>query len=70
MKRRSHFNVFIAATLIAGFTLSACGIRGELKTPPPVWGEDIRTPEQKAEAAKKDGKPQSIITNLTPEPSE
>jgi len=48
MKRRSHLNALISATLIAGFALSACGIRGELKTPPPVWGDDNRTAEQKA----------------------
>ena len=70
MKRRSHFNAFIAAMLIAGFTLSACGIRGELKTPPPVWGEDMRTPEEIADAAKKDSKPKSTITIQTPEPAE
>ena len=69
MKRRPHFNALIAATLIAGFTLSACGIRGELKTPPPVWGDDNRTPEQKAEAAKK-GKSKSGITIQAPEPVE
>jgi len=69
MKRRSHFNALIAATLIGGFALSSCGIRGDLKTPPPVWGEDNRTSEQKAEAAKK-GQSGSGITIQAPEPVE
>jgi len=69
MKRRPHFNTVIAATLIAGFALSACGIRGELKTPPPVWGEDNRTAEQKAEDAK-DGTSKSGIRIDAPEPVE
>jgi predicted small lipoprotein YifL len=69
MKRRSHFNALIAATLIGGFALSSCGIRGELKTPPPVWGEDVRSAEQKAEDAKK-GKSGSGIVIQAPEPVE
>lgn len=69
MKRRSHFNALIAATLIGGFALSACGIRGELKTPPPAWGDDNRTAEQKAEDAR-DGKSGSGITIQAPEPVE
>lgn len=69
MKRRLNFNALIAATLIAGCTLSACGIRGDLKTPPPLWGEDTRTAEQKAEAAKDDS-PKSGIPVDAPEPVE
>jgi len=69
MKRRSKFNSLIALTLIAGFMLSACGIRGELKTPPPVWGQDTRSPEQKAEDAK-DGTSENSITIQAPEPVE
>ena len=69
MKRRPHFNALLAATLIAGFALSACGIRGELKTPPPIWGEDNRTAEQKAEDAK-NGKSSSGIEVEAPEPVE
>ncbi len=48
MKRRPNFNALIAATLITGFALSACGIRGDLKTPPPLWGEDSRSAGQQA----------------------
>jgi len=69
MKRRPNFNALIAATLIAGFALSSCGIRGELKTPPPVWGEDIRTAEQKAEDAK-DETSESGIRIEAPDPVE
>jgi len=69
MKRRPHFNALVAATLIAGFALSACGIRGELSTPPPIWGEDTRTPEQKAEDAQ-DNTSESGITIQAPEPVE
>ena len=61
MKRRQQFSTSIALTLIAGFTLSACGIRGELKTPPPVWGDDIRSEEQKAEDAQSDKAESGII---------
>lgn len=69
MKRRTHYNALIAATLISAFALSACGIRGELKTPPPIWGEDNRTEKQKAEDAK-DDTPQGGILIDAPEPVE
>ena len=69
MKRRPNFNTLIALSLIAGFALSACGIRGDLKTPPPVWGDDNRTAEQKAEAAK-DGTSRSGIEIQAPDPVE
>ncbi|WP_409433375.1 LPS translocon maturation chaperone LptM [Litorimonas sp. RW-G-Af-16] len=36
-------NALILA-IAASFALSACGIKGELKTPPPVWGEEKPTP--------------------------
>ena len=67
MKRRSQFNALIATTLVAAFALSACGIRGELKTPPPLWGDDNRTSEQKAQDAR-DGKSRSGIKIEAPEP--
>jgi len=69
MKRRPNFNALIALTLVASFALSACGIRGELKTPPPIWGDDNRSPEQKAEDAK-EGTSESGITIQAPEPVE
>ncbi len=30
---------FLSLTLAAALFLSACGIKGELETPPPIWGE-------------------------------
>ena len=29
----------IIATLISSFVLVGCGIKGDLKTPPPLWGD-------------------------------
>lgn len=52
MKRRQLSARLLCLALITGFTLSACGIRGDLKTPPPLWGEDIRTDAQKAEVER------------------
>lgn len=69
MKRRPHRNTLILTTLIAGFALSACGIRGDLKTPPPLWGEDTRTAEQKADAAKDEVSGGGIVIDA-PEPIE
>lgn len=69
MTRRIHSKTLIAATLIGAFALSACGIRGDLKTPPPVWGDDNRTAEQKAEDAR-DGTSGTGITIQAPEPVE
>jgi len=52
MKRRTLSIRLVSLSLIAGFALSACGIKGDLKTPPPLWGEDIRSEAQKAEVEK------------------
>jgi len=52
MKRRQFSARLISLSLVAGFALSACGIKGELQTPPPLWGEDIRTEAQKADAER------------------
>ena len=38
--------------LLISFALSACGVRGELETPPPLWGDKEKseqTEEQPAE---------------------
>lgn len=32
--------------LATPFVLGACGLRGDLKTPPPIWGEDKRSDEE------------------------
>ena len=29
----------ILSAVISGFALGACGVKGELKTPPPLWGD-------------------------------
>jgi predicted small lipoprotein YifL len=61
MKRRTDYKTIIALSLIAGFALSACGIRGDLKTPPPIWGEDIRSAAEKAEDAKTEPSENGLI---------
>jgi len=35
-----------ALALVTGFALSACGSRGTLKTPPPIWGDGITAPAE------------------------
>lgn len=52
MKRRNISARIICLTLIAGSVLGACGIKGDLQTPAPLWGEDIRSEAQKAEDAR------------------
>ena len=34
--------------LAAALVLSGCGIRGDLERPPPFWGADDRTDEERA----------------------
>jgi predicted small lipoprotein YifL len=35
-------------TVLGGvLVLSACGVRGDLERPPPAWGEDMRTDEER-----------------------
>jgi predicted small lipoprotein YifL len=34
--------------LAAVLLISGCGIRGDLERPPPVWGPDERTDEERA----------------------
>jgi predicted small lipoprotein YifL len=33
-------------------TLSACGIKGDLKTPPPLWGDKAKVEKSKQEPSK------------------
>lgn len=54
MKTRTHIARLIALILVGGFVLSACGIRGELKTPPPLWGDKSEPQEQTDDKAKTD----------------
>ena len=38
--RRNSFNLYLTLALLLGsVSLTACGIKGPLKTPPPLWGE-------------------------------
>ncbi|MEO1039868.1 MAG: lipoprotein [Pseudomonadota bacterium] len=44
------------ALLLAGaLALSACGIRGDLERPAPIWGEDMRTDEERAHETEDEG---------------
>ena len=52
MIRHTHFRRLIALALASSFVLSACGIRGSLETPPPLWGEDTRTQAEIESEAK------------------
>ena len=38
----------LALVLAGALTASACGIRGDLERPPPAWGEDLRTDDERA----------------------
>lgn len=37
----------VAFALCTALVLAGCGLRGELKTPPPMWGDDERTDSEK-----------------------
>ena len=39
--------ICLFSALGAVLVLSACGVRGDLERPPPVWGEDQRTDEER-----------------------
>ena len=39
--------IVLLCALGAVFLLSACGIRGDLERPGPIWGEDERTQEER-----------------------
>lgn len=41
--------------LLAGFLMTGCGIRGDLERPPPVWGPDERTDEERAHETEDEG---------------
>ena len=46
---RNNFARIAMFALLGAFALGACGIKGELQTPPPLWGDK----DAKAEAEKK-----------------
>jgi predicted small lipoprotein YifL len=40
--------ICVLSALGAACVLSACGVRGDLERPPPLWGEDLRSPAERA----------------------
>jgi len=40
--------------VFAVLMLTGCGIRGDLERPPPVWGPDERTEEERAHETQQD----------------
>jgi predicted small lipoprotein YifL len=40
--------ICVLSALGAMCVLSACGVRGDLERPPPLWGEDLRSPAERA----------------------
>ena len=47
----------ILMLLAAGLVITGCGVRGDLERPPPLWGPDERTADERAhedEGAKAD----------------
>ncbi len=38
------------AALVGAFALGACGIKGKLDTPPPLWGDKTKKVEKKQES--------------------
>ncbi|PHQ66787.1 MAG: argininosuccinate lyase [Robiginitomaculum sp.] len=55
---RNHFVHKLTLTALLGVfalgTLAACGIKGDLKTPPPIWGDKSQTDKTKAEKSKQE----------------
>ncbi|MCF6275663.1 MAG: hypothetical protein L3J05_07855 [Robiginitomaculum sp.] len=55
---RNRFAHRLSVTTLLGVfalgTVSACGIKGELKTPPPIWGDKAQTEKTQAEKTEMD----------------
>jgi predicted small lipoprotein YifL len=48
MKNANTRNIFaktVTIVLIGAFALGACGIKGDLQTPPPLWGDKDKQAE-------------------------
>ena len=50
--------IFVTLSLFAAVALGGCGVTGGLKTPPPLFSDKNKTPEQKTE-------PQNTQTGTT-----
>jgi len=51
----------LITALMSSFVLGACGVKGSLKTPPPLWGEKAKEDyrkKQQQEEQKKEGEDQ------------
>ncbi|PHR91110.1 MAG: hypothetical protein COA69_13750 [Robiginitomaculum sp.] len=48
-----HIAHFTALALVSSFVLSACGIRGKLETPPPLWGDKAKQDQAEKQKAEK-----------------
>lgn len=46
----------LITALLATPLIASCGLRGDLKTPPPIYGEDQRSEAEKAEAEEAEKK--------------
>ncbi|NNC36574.1 MAG: hypothetical protein HKO02_03890 [Hyphomonadaceae bacterium] len=51
---RNNFAKLVAASLIGAFALGACGIKGDLQTPPPLWGDKDQKAEKKPTSDKQE----------------
>jgi len=46
---RNIFAKTVILALIGAFALGACGIKGDLQTPPPLWGDKNQEAEKPAD---------------------
>lgn len=56
----------ISIALIAAFSLSACGIKAPLKTPPPLWGKEKPAETKPASEDQKEENTSSQATQSKP----
>jgi len=58
MTRQNALRALMPACLaaLAALVLSGCGVRGGLERPPPIWGEDSRSEEERAYEEDEDGR--------------
>ncbi len=56
--------------LAAALFLSGCGVRGDLERPPPFWGPDLRTAEERAYETENEDLADETVTEATEETPE